>query len=120
VAYFLGQVFGAILLTVALREVFFAKDERRESFLYSALIAAPLFGVISMMGKAEGGVVLPSDAMGPFLLGLLLALISFVWIKFKGDAPYVRYRSVLIKIFSWFWLLLFAALLALKVSTGFK
>ena len=40
-AYFVGQVFGAIFLTVALREVFFAKDERLESFLYSALIAAP-------------------------------------------------------------------------------
>ena len=116
----IGQAFGVLLLTVALREVFFAKDERRESFFYGALIAAPLSGALTMIRKAEGGVLSPSDALGPLLLGLLLALVSFLWIKFKGDARYERYRSVLIKIFSWFWLLLFAAVTALKVSTGFK
>lgn len=65
-AFLFEQLFGVILLTAALREVVFAKDERRESFFYRALIAAPLADAINMMGRAEGGIVLPSDATGPY------------------------------------------------------
>lgn len=118
--YLLGLFLGAFFLTVALRDVLFAKNERRESFFYSALIAAPLSGALNMIGRAEGGNVLPSDAIEPLLIGWLLALISLVWVKWKAGTPYVRYRSMLIKIFSWFWLFLFAALTTLKITTGFK
>ena len=113
-----GMTLGALLIIACFREVAFASDNSRLSWMKGGLIGTPFIFVVSTVGRAENGVLYFSESIIQAVIAASLTLLFYAWARVRADEPYERKHRKVPKILAWVWIALMSAVTILKLSNG--
>lgn len=113
-----GMALGSLLVIACFREIAFAKDNSRLSWMRGGLIGTPFVLVVSSIGRAENGSLNFSESVVQASIAAGLTLMLFVWAKARADQPYERKHRKIPRVLAWCWIVFMSAIAVLKLSTG--
>ena len=120
VAGLFGMALGALLIIACFREVAFASDNSRLSWMKGGLVGTPFIFIVSTVGRAESGVLHFNESITQATIAASLTLLFYAWAKVRADQPYERQHRKIPKILAWVWIGLLSAVTILKVATGLE
>ena len=115
-----GMTLGALLIIACFREIAFANDNSRLSWMKGGLVGTPFIFVVSTVGRAENGVLYFSESLTQAALAAGLTLLLYIWAKVRVDQPYERTHRKIPKILAWLWIGLMSAVTIFKLATGLE
>ena len=115
-----AMALGALLVIACFREIAFANDHSRFSWMKGGLVGTPFVLIVGTVARAENGVLYFSESIIQASLAAGLTIIFAVWAKVSADKPYERKHRKLPKILAWIWIGLMSGVTILKVVTGLE